>query len=52
MEGNVEGNVEGNCEVFNKGRCFGCIGLDPQYDIDKIKLQCEVYKKETKYEKG
>ena len=27
-------------------------GLDPQYDIDKIKLQCEVYKEETKYEKG
>ena len=32
--------------------CFGCIGLDPQYDIDKIKLQCEVYKEETKLERG
>ena len=21
-------------------------GLDPQYDIDKIKLQCETYKEE------
>ena len=27
-------------------------GLDPQYDIDKIKHQCEVYKEEIKYEKG
>ena len=34
------------CEVFNKGRCFGCVGLDPQYDIDKIKKQCETYKEE------
>ena len=23
-------------------------GLDPQYDIDKIKLQCETYKEEMK----
>ena len=27
-------------------------GLDPQYDIDKIKHQCEVYKEETKLERG
>ena len=41
-----------NCEIWIKGRCFGCIGLDPQYDIDKIKHQCETYKEEMKYEKG
>lgn len=28
------------------------LGLDPQYDIDKIKHQCETYKEEMKYEKG
>ena len=37
-----------NCEIWIKGRCFGCIGLDPQYDIDKIKKQCETYKEEMK----
>lgn len=44
--------VEGRCEVFDKKRCFGCVGLDPQYDIDKIKHQCEWYKQEMKFEKG
>lgn len=40
------------CEVFLKNRCNGCVALDPQYDIDKTKLQCEKYKEETKYERG
>lgn len=44
--------AKGRCEVFDKKRCFGCVGLDPQYDIDKIKHQCEWYKQEMKFEKG
>ena len=40
------------CEVFERGRCFGCVGLDTQYDINKIKKQCETYQEEMKYEKG
>lgn len=39
--------LKGNCEVFNKGRCFGCEGL-ARDDIDILKKQCEVYKEETK----
>ena len=39
---------KGNCIVFERGKCNGCIGLDPQYDIDKIKKQCETYKEEMK----
>lgn len=27
-------------------------GLDPQYNIDEIKKQCETYKEEMKYEEG
>lgn len=27
-------------------------GLDPQYDIDSIKKQCETYQEEMKYEEG
>ena len=34
------------CEIFLKNKCFGCVGLDPQYDIDKIKKECETYKEE------
>lgn len=40
------------CEVFEKGRCFGCIGLSPEYDIDKLKYECETYKQENEFEKG
>lgn len=40
------------CEVFERKRCFGCIGLDPQYDIEKIKLQCETYQEEMQWENG
>ena len=35
-----------------KADVLGAFGLDPQYDIDKIKHQCETYKEEMKYEKG
>ena len=42
----------GRCEVFDRNRCFGCVGLDPQYDIEKIKLQCKTYQEEMKIEKG
>lgn len=33
------------CELFKKG-CTGCEGL--LYDIDKLKLECETYKKYMK----
>jgi hypothetical protein len=39
--------MKGKCEVFDKGRCFGCIGL-AQDNIDELKLQCETYKEEMK----
>ena len=39
--------MQGKCEVFERGHCFGCVGLDPQYNIDEIKKQCETYKEET-----
>ena len=42
--------METRCEVFSKKRCFGCVGLDPQYDIEEIKKRCEVYQEETKEE--
>lgn len=42
----------GKCEVFEKKRCFGCVGLDPQYDIDSIKKQCEIYHEEMKFEEA
>jgi hypothetical protein len=32
-----------SCEIFDKGDCLGCCGLE--YDIDKLKLQCEEYQK-------
>lgn len=35
------------CEVFEDGYCLGCVGLDPQYNIDEIKKQCEIYREET-----
>lgn len=38
-----EKNNEGKCEVFEQGRCTGCVGME--YDIDKLKLSCEKYKK-------
>ena len=42
--------MKGNCELFNKG-CTGCEGL--QYDIDKIKMQCETYQEYVKkYDEG
>lgn len=40
------------CEVFEKNKCCGCVGLDPQYNIDEIKKQCETYREEMKYEEG
>ena len=42
----MQQKINSRCEVFNMRRCFGCVGLDPQYDIDKLKLQCEIYKEE------
>lgn len=33
-----------------KGTCTGCEGL--LYNIDELKLQCEIYKQLMKYEKG
>lgn len=44
--------MQGKCEVFERNKCTGCVGLDPQYDIDEIKKQCETYQKEMKFEKG
>ena len=38
------------CEIFNKGKCFGCIGLELQYNIDEIKKEYETYKEEIKNE--
>lgn len=37
------------CELFMNNKCLGCEGL--QYDIDKLKLECETYKKEIQNEK-
>lgn len=34
-----------NCEVFDRKRCFGCVGLDPQYDIESIKNNVKLIKK-------
>lgn len=31
------------CELFEKESCIGCVGLDPQYDIDKNKKICPYY---------
>jgi hypothetical protein len=42
----------GNCEVFDRKRCFGCVGLDPQYNTNEIKEQCETYQEEIKYERA
>lgn len=44
----------GNCEVFDRkiNGCCGCNGLDPQYNIDEIKEQCETYQEEMKYERA
>lgn len=39
--------MQGKCEVFERKKCTGCVGLDPQYNIDEIKKQCETYKEET-----
>lgn len=36
-------------EVFENGRCFGCIGL-AQDNIDELKKICETYREETKTE--
>ena len=41
--------MKGTCEVFDKGRCFGCIGL-AQDNIDELKQICETYREETKLE--
>lgn len=43
-----------SCEVFDRkiNGCCGCNGLDPQYDIEKIKEQCETYQEEMKYERA
>ena len=38
--------MKGRCEVFDRKRCFGCVGLDPQYDIENLKTKCEVYQEE------
>ena len=43
--------MKGKCEVFNKNRCLGCIGL-AQNNIDELKKICEIYKEEMKLEKG
>ena len=43
-------NLKGKCEIFDRGYCMGCAGLE--FDIDKLKLQCEFYQKEMKIEKG
>lgn len=40
------------CEIFLRNKCTGCVGLDPQYDIDRIKYKCELYREEMKVEKG
>lgn len=43
----------GRCEIFDRKRCFGCVGLDPQHDIEKNKLLCEDYQKFLKkYDEG
>lgn len=34
------------CEVFKNNKCLGCVGLDPQYNIDVLKFKCETYKEE------
>ena len=39
------------CEVFSRNRCLGCEALSPEYDIDKVKYQCEIYKEEMKEDK-
>lgn len=44
--------MKDKCEVFERKRCLGCVGLDPQYNIDEIKKQCETYREEMKYEEG
>lgn len=38
--------MKGKCEVFDKGRCFGCEAL-ARDDLDKLKKLCETYKEET-----
>lgn len=37
--------MKGKCEVFEKEKCTGCEGLDPQYNIDETKWKCEDYLK-------
>lgn len=41
--------MQGRCEVFEKD-CIGCEGL--LYDIDKLKLLCETYKRELYWIRG
>lgn len=38
------------CEIWEKGLCLGCEGLSLEYEmlIDRLKLDCETYKKEMK----
>lgn len=38
--------MKGKCEVFNKGKCTGCYGLE--YNINQTKYSCEIYKEEIK----
>lgn len=38
------------CEVFKNKGCLGCEGL--LYNIDELKLKCETYQEEMKYEEG
>lgn len=42
--------MQGKCEIFEKGLCLGCNGLE--YDIDKLKNNCETYQEYMFYEKG
>lgn len=39
-----------SCEIFDREKCLGCVALE--YDVDKVKKQCETYKELMKYENG
>lgn len=43
--------MKGKCEVFSRNRCLGCIAL-VQDNIDELKQLCEIYKEETKIDRG